>query len=412
MTTFDSLSVNKGHILDLWFEVEQSRELTQVSPDTTASYTEDDKAGIRSTTLATGEQVTLSPIVSYSPSGEPISFNFSSDNPTEIDVSPIGNVVFQVEPESTASANITITATSGNASCSRVYSVTLTLSGADVVEVIEEGVAGSARKALSDPLDNALIGADPATQQSLYTTQDHDGANYVRNSNFLIQGTHAEALTCVSPWNSRQAQRRSGTAITPRHVVLATHYPLYVGDSIRFVASDNTVVARTVVQADDVLYDGNNADARLLLLDSDLPSSITPCKLFPSNYKTYLPAGNITHAAQALPLLATDQQEKGVILSLFREAEEFKSMRWSTPSLTNRLNFFEPIIVGDSGNPLFTVIGSELWLLSTFYGAAAGPFYGRLAPELNAKIIELDTLQGVNTGYTVTEGDLSVYTAY
>lgn len=412
MTDLGTVSVNSGKILKLWFEVDQSRESTVVSPDTDVPYTEDDKVGIRSTTLSTGEQVTLIPTVSYSPSDEPISFNFSSDNPTEIDVSPTGNVVFQVEPESTASANITITATSGNASCSRVYSVTLTLSGADVVEVIEGGVTGSARKALSDPLDNALIGADPATQQSLYTTQDHDGANYVRNSNFLIQGTHAEALTCVSPWNSRGSHRRSGTAITPRHVVLATHYPLYTGDSIRFVASDNTVVTRTVVQADDVLYDGNSVDVRLLLLDSDLPNSISPCKLFPSNYETYLPSGNTTSAAQALPLLATDQQEKGVILSLLKESPEFKQMNFSTPSLTNRLNFYEPIIVGDSGNPIFTVIGSELWLLSTFHGSAAGPFYGSLVTELNAKIIELETLQGVNTGYTVTEGDLSSYTTY
>jgi hypothetical protein len=414
MTTIGTIEVNSGRILDIWFELDQFKETVVVTEGTSGAYVEDDKTGQRLAVSSTGEQVTLNPVVSYSPTNSSISFNFSSDNPTEIDVAPDGLVVFMVEPEQTSSATITITATSGTKTISRNVDVTLNLTGASVVDVIEGGVAGSARKALSDPLDNALVGADSNTQQLIYTSQNHIGGNYVRNTNFLLQGTHAEALTCVSPWNSRQNNKRSGTAVTPRHVVLAGHYPLYIGDTMRFVASDNTVITRTVVQADDVLYNGINTDAYMVMLDSDLPSSITPCKLFPSNYETYLPAGLVTNAAQALPLLATDFEEKGIVMSLIKTSVNagYPASFFTTPALTDRLAFYDPIIVGDSGNPIFCVIGNELILLSTFHGSGSGPFYGGLVSELNSMITTLDARQGVSTGHTVTEYDFSSYSTY
>ena len=411
MTTLGTVSINEGKILRLWFEVDQFRKPTQITPDTSAPYTEDDKEGVRFTTATTGEQLTLIPVVTYALNDDPISFAYSSDNPTEIDVAPDGQIAFMVAPEATASAIITIVSTSGTATLTRTVSVTLTLSGSSIIEVIEGGVAGSARKALSDPMDNALVAANPATQQKVYTTQDP----YVRNTSFFLQGTHAEALTCASPWNSRQAGRRAGTAITARHAVLANHYALHVGDTLRFIASDNTVITRTVVQAARIFYNGNGTDAWMILLDSDLPTSITPCKLFPDGYETYLPAGATCVAACALPLLAMDFSENGIALDLIRGpvvTDLYPSMKFGAPTIPHRLAFYDPIISGDSGNPIFAVIGSELWLLSTFFGAGSGPFYGGLVSELNAMITTLDTLQGDITGHTVTAGDLSSYTTY
>ena len=414
MATLGTVSINEGKVLRLWFEVDQFREPTQITPDTSAPYTEDDKEGTRFTTASTGEQLTLVPVVTYALNDDPISFAYSSDNPTEIDIAPDGQIAFMVAPEATASAIITIVSTSGTVTITRTVSVTLTLSGASVVEVIEGGVAGSARKALSDPMDTALSGANPATQQKVYTSQDHVTPAYVRNTSFFLQGTHAEALTCTSPWNSRQAGNRAGTAITARHAVLANHYPLLAGDTLRFIASDNTVITRTVVQAARIFSNGYGTDAWMILLDSDLPASITPCKIFPDGYETYLPAGATTAAAAALPLLAMDFSENGIALDLITEQAGSNSptMIYGAPTIPHRLAFYDPIIVGDSGNPVFGVIGSELWLLSTFFGANTGPFYGGLVPELNAMITTLDTLQGDITGHTVTVGDLSSYTTY
>jgi len=420
MATLGTVSINGGKVLPFWFDIEQYRENTEVGADTQASYTEDDKEGTQYTTATTGEKVTLITTPLYYPDEFQVSFDYSSDNPTEIDINPNGTVVFMVAPETTSSAVITVTGTSNGISVKRTVNITLTLSGSSIIEVIEGGVAGSARKALSDPMNTALSGANPATQQKVYSTQDP----YVRNTSFFLQGTHAEALTCASPWNSAGATQRAGTAITPRHAVCAKHYSIPVGSTLRFVASDNTVVERTVVQAANIiasspLYPVSSPienDAWLMLLDSDLPASITHCKLFPYEYETYLPDGTTTEGGAAIPLLALDYSENGIVLDyLGKDGPVIPPTPFAwyiEPTLPDRLAFYDPIIVGDSGNPIFAAIGSELWLMSTFSGSGSGPFYGGLVTELNAMITTLDTLQGDITGHTVTVGDLSSYTTY
>tara|TARA_R110000796_G_scaffold250380_1_gene379250 strand:+ start:1073 stop:2347 length:1275 start_codon:yes stop_codon:yes gene_type:complete len=424
MAALGSVSINEGRALPFWFNIEPYREATEVLAGTQAPYTEDDKEGTRYTTATTGEKVTLLITPVYYLGEFLMSFNFSSDNPTEIDINPNGTVVFMVAPETTSSAVITVTGTSDGIAVIRTVNITLTLSGSSIIEVIEGGVAGSARKALSDPIDTALIGANPATQQNVYTSQDHVTPAYVRNTNFFLQATHAEALTCASPWNSTGGTQRAGTAVTPRHAVCAKHYSIPVGATLRFVASDNTVVERTVVQAANIiasnpLYPVSSPlenDAWLMLLDSDLPASITHCKLFPYEYETYLPDGTTTEGGAAIPLLALDYSENGIVFDyLGKDGPVIPPTPynwWIEPTMTGRLAFNDPIIVGDSGNPIFTAIGSELWLMSTFAGSGSGPAYGGLVSELNAMITTLDTLQGDITGHTVTVGDLSSYTTY
>ncbi len=419
MTTLGTVSINEGKVLPFWFDIQQYRQSTEVVAGTQAPYTEDDKEGTQYTTATTGEKVTLLPTPLYYLDEFQMSFDYSSDNPTEIDIDPNGTVVFMVAPETTSSAVITVTGTSNGIAVKRTVNITLTLSGSSIIEVIEGGVAGSARKALSDPINNALVAANPATQQKVYSTQDP----YVRNTSFFLQGTHAEALTCASPWNSAGGTRRAGTAITPRHAVCAKHYSIPVGATLRFVASDNTVVERTVVQAANIiasnpLYPISSPlqnDAWLMLLDSDLPASITHCKLFPYEYETYLPDGTTTEGGAGIPLLALDYSENGIVLDYLGKdgplISSTPSALYIEPTLPDRLAFYDPIIVGDSGNPVFAAIGSELWLMSTFTGSG-GPAYGGLVTELNEMITTLDTLQGDITGHTVTVGDLSSYTAY
>lgn len=414
-TQLYSVSENDGKALRFWFEIDQLLESTQILPDSSAPVTEDDKAITRYTTASTGEQVTLTPIIKYALNNSEVFFTFESDNPTEVAVDAGGMVVYQVAPEQTASAVITITGVNGLSTIARTVHISLDVSGETTIDVIEGGVVGSARKALSDVLDTALSGANPVTQQSVYTSQDHSAPAYVRNTSFLLSSL-VEALTCFSPWNSAGGGKRAGTAITKRHAVLANHYKYEAGTTVRFITSNNAIVTKTVVQSARIFQDGAGTDAYMVLLDSDLPESITPCKLFPSGYADYLPAGvdPNSYAATDIPLLAIDQHEKGIVLDFNKHGypPEEANVLYGKPTLADRIAFYEPIISGDSGNPVFAVIGSELWLLSTFGGAHVGPFYGELTSELNAMIVTLDTLQGDLTGYTVTEGDLSSYTTY
>jgi len=414
-TKLGSVLENGGKVLSFWFEIDRFLESTQISPDSSEPVTEDDKAITRYTTSSTGEQVTLTPLVQYALNDDPVSFTFVSDNPTEISVDSDGTIVYQVPPEQTASAIITVTGVNGSATVARTVSISLAVSGASIIEVIDGGVVGSARKALSDVIDTDLSGANPVTQQSVYTSQDHSAPAYVRNTSFFLSSL-VEALTCFSPWNSVGGNTRAGTAITKRHAVLANHYKYGAGTTVRFITSNNAIVTKTVVQSARIFQDGAGTDAYMVLLDSDLPESITPCKLFPAGYADYLPAGvdPNSYAATDIPLLAIDQQEKGIVLDFNKHGypQEEANVLYGKPTLADRIAFYEPIIGGDSGNPVFAAIGSELWLLSTFWGSYVGPFYGELTSELNAMIVTLDTLQNNMTGYTVTEGDLSSYTTY
>lgn len=422
VTTLGSVRVNEGKASRLWFEVDVNKQQVQLTPDTDELVVEQDKIYTRYTTLTTGEQIILNPLLSHALDANTlVTYSYQSSNPTKIAISSTG-VITQVPPEETASATITITANDGVRTLDRIIEVSLTVSGASVINVLEGGAIGSVRKAITDIIESEIAGANPATQRTFYTTQDHSTPSYVRNPSVILNDNYLEAFTCISPWNSVGGTRRSGTAITKRHVVLATHYSYGIGTVVRFITSENTVVDKTVVQARAISFEGKTLDAYMVLLDSDLPESITPCKIFPSNYQDYLPAGTeivggyqSPYAAQGIPLLAVDQQERAIILDFYAELTWVHGLPevavWPPVNL-DRLDFSETIIVGDSGNPVFVVLGGELLLLSTFHAAQAGPFYGGLVAELNAMIITLDTAQGVSTGYTVTEGDLSSYTDY
>ena len=61
MSTLGTVKINEGKVLRLWFEIDQFREPTQITPDTSAPYTEDDKEGQRFTTASSGEQVDARP---------------------------------------------------------------------------------------------------------------------------------------------------------------------------------------------------------------------------------------------------------------------------------------------------------------------------------------------------------------
>ena len=418
-TSINRVTINKGRALPIWFEITQTSSTTSIVDDTTSQVIEDDKIISRTVTETTGENVTLGVDIIFFTGEGFINLSYSSDNPSEININPEGNVVFQVEPEQTSSANITITATQGDVSVSRTVNITLTVSGSAIVDVIEGGVVGSARKALSDPLDNALNGANPSTQKSIFTTQDHDNSSYVRNTNFFLT-SHVEALTCVSPWNSNSNNRKAGTAITKRHIILAAHYPYGVGTVVRFVASDNTVIERTVVQSSNVdLNYGTGVyafDFYIALLDSDLPDSITPCKVFPSNYESFFPTINsdVDTGVTELPLLCLDKEENGLIHDL-KSVNTFTGTPYyatAEPKLDDRRAFYENVILGDSGNPLFVVTSSELWLLTVWRSQTRGDSLAECISMINDRIVELDTLEGINTGYTVTEGDLSSYDTY
>lgn len=245
----------------------------------------------------------------------------------------------------------------------------------------------------------ALAAGKDASHLPMFSTKNHAGSSYVRNTNCWLSGVNA---TAISPWNSAAGEQQAGVAITPRHLLCASHYPLQVGAVVRFVTTSNSVVERTVTDVYAV-PGGFNRDTAIAKLNSDLPASITPVKLLPSNFPSYVPTVTTFH----VDCIAFDQEEN--VLA--------KQLAVVDPGIAN--NFFmiiengtrypslnQPIIGGDSGNPIFLLINNTLVLLSMWSGPLSGPALHRFIGEINTGLTAL------GGGYTVQTVDLSGFTAF
>ena len=232
----------------------------------------------------------------------------------------------------------------------------------------------------------------------IFTSQDHASSTYVRNPDLWCSDLD---ITCASPWNSSGGHKRAGTLVTPRHVIGAAHYEYSVGAVVRFVEKDGTVHDRTVTgKARHPDYSPHIPDLTIYTLDSDLPDTIKPCAVMPSDYTSYLVNEQVKTAC-----LGLDQEEKALII------DWNSGGRMRTPTDPNRLIFHENKISGDSGNPAFIIVDGELVLMTvwTWGGAGGGTAVADYISDINGMISTADTQAGISTNYTVTEADFSTF---
>lgn len=258
-------------------------------------------------------------------------------------------------------------------------------------KVLSEFVSGSLARNMADSMAAMASGKD-ATTKPIFSVQDHGNAVYVRNNNCWISILN---MSAVSPWNSLGGVTRAGVAITPCHTLHARHYPVTVGTTIRFITMDNVVVDKMVESTISI----DNTDISIAKLNADLPASIVPVKLMPSNESDWLPSS----ASWDLPILATDAQEHALT----------KDHYWTnTPNLVSAKNsttwplLTETIIAGDSGNPIFFVINNTPVVISHWSTSYQGSRYSYYLTEIAAA---LTTLGG---GHTLSTVDLSSFTSY
>ena len=220
--------------------------------------------------------------------------------------------------------------------------------------------------------------------------------------------------TAVSVWNNRgdftpkDYRMRGATAITKRHVVMAKHYWLAVGNKLWFVAADGTWIEREVLQTSS----HGSSDIAVALLNSDLPSTITPVKVVPSNFETYFKreAGGAISLNFRPIIVGFDFEKKGLLMQLTRAVNgsneaTFAAGNLLIPSPYNVLS--ETLDIGDSGNPLFIIIGGEAVLIGLFETSSNVPAYSKYISTINGLISTVDSAEGISTGYTLQEKNLS-----
>ncbi|MDA3923804.1 MAG: hypothetical protein PF904_03790 [Kiritimatiellae bacterium] len=253
-------------------------------------------------------------------------------------------------------------------------------------------------------VDEKIAALNPTTSLEIFSVQDHSNTNYVRNTNCWA---YAYDLTCCSPWNSYSANLRAGTLISPRHVLFAAHYDqIQVNRMLRFVDNNNNVIERRLISKKrhvDFNTSTTYPDLTVGLLDSDVPTNqISFAKVLPDNYADYIYNG------ERLPVIRLDQEEKalvGDLRTITRASGSLKTVCYWMLENQDRKNFYESVILGDSGNPAFLIMQNQPVLLTVWSFGLGGS--GTSVSAFKGDIEQM--MEDLGGGYQLTEIDLSIF---
>ena len=172
-----------------------------------------------------------------------------------------------------------------------------------------------------------------------------------------------------------------GTLITRRHVLLANHvpYPARPFD-IFFTNADSRTFNYKVTNVQQV----GSTDIAIGTLDKDADPSLTVYRVLPDNWSQYISNKTIQPTATyiamglttptqtfVLPVLYTGQDRKVSTADVISIAYGIAGV--NIPAFEPARAFGDGLRGGDSGNPIFAMLGDELVLLGAWY---TGPNLG------------------------------------
>lgn len=242
----------------------------------------------------------------------------------------------------------------------------------------------SAAKAAKLGVDSRLTGDRNVFNESSWT----------RNPSCFVADLD---LTCIV------AGGGNGVLVSADTLACANHSP--ASGTLTFVTMGGSTVTRTT--GDTALVSG---DLLLVKLSSALPGTITPAKVLPSNWLTYLPApaNSIEDAAHPwrVPMLSVDNDNYASVhdFHVFSTNFGLKTVVTRAPLSAARLALYDAAGAGDSGCPTGFVFGAQFVPTHVWSQPANGSLICNDAAFQSA----LSTLGGS----AVTEVNLSGYNAY
>lgn len=183
-----------------------------------------------------------------------------------------------------------------------------------------------------------------------------------------------------------------GTLISPRHILLANHFQIKVGKKLIFVAMDNTCYIRTLSNSLQV----GISDIRIGLLDSDLPSNVSFCKIGSQLLCTQATVEN------KFPTFTSIPSKKAIIEDGYIDPNN-SYLVFGQSSNAQRASFFEESGGGSSANPICFVYQNKLIIIGYRYFSTGGPTF--IAPYINQINTVMNTLGG---GYQLSVFDLNL----
>jgi peptidoglycan hydrolase-like protein with peptidoglycan-binding domain len=258
--------------------------------------------------------------------------------------------------------------------------------------------------------------------KSLYTQRGSLEGPWVRNPNVWTNNIAPLDLTGHSPWYGDKGQTSQGgsyqggaTLISPIHIISASHITnqIPVGKKVVFVTKDNQTVIRTVVKSKVIPNTSTNfPDITVALLDERVPDSIAYYPIVSTTawkeaLKNEIP-DTWSDTRGTIPMIYLDQEDRvsvGMAIKDNLRKETYPSFSLSRDTTGRYGKLYEDVVIGDSSNPLFAVIGGKLALMTLFTSPGNGSDYAKLITTINAAMAEL------GGGYKVSELNLSGFTS-
>lgn len=249
---------------------------------------------------------------------------------------------------------------------------------------------------MATEVDKRIQGRTMGANGQLFSALTHaDVGPATRNANFWgadLMGS----LTGCSPSNSASNELEAVTLITPRHCIGIKHGAGYPADgsSVRFVQTDNTMVARTISAHLELAAH----DLTVMRLSADVPGTILPLKVAPDDISLWLPS------SFNVPVMTLDQEEKGLVADMYTRFPGGVFIK--EPGNASRRAFYEGAVPGDSGDPFLGIINGEWVIFGFFTNPDNGPSPAGIIAAIDAAIT---TLGG---GGACSTPDLSGFTKH
>ena len=256
------------------------------------------------------------------------------------------------------------------------------------------GAALSATNLVARSVDARLAAASPTNGLARFVGYPNGAKQDTFTPNPAFWAKDVD-FSCASPWNSVHGNLRAGTLISKRHVLFAKHFPLAKGARILFVDRKGDVCPCRIADMRPIA----NSDAVVGLLNYEVTPNIRPAKILPLDWAGALGAG------AGLPVVTLNQKEEAVVGELGGLSPlgggSWIGARQPDPG-TLRGAFARRIVSGDSGNPVFLLVGNEPVLVYCLHtgGGGGGPAVHALRIAIQA------AMDALAPGYRLETVDL------
>jgi hypothetical protein len=287
-------------------------------------------------------------------------FSYSSSDEAVATVSADGLV------ERVADGTVDIITTLGG--YSRTVELDVTSPGVNLVTNIVNGVSGSLRRDMTQPVLDAITADAGAIDNELFDTRDWSAHTYVRNAScwaYTVTGGSAP-WTGLAVWATAKtttADPIRGTLISPDVVTFAWANRPQVGDEYKWLGTDDQVYTREITAVNRLA----DWDAGIGLLDSALPAEVAPIHLIAPGFLKYFLSGDTGD----LPVILVNRNLQAG-LRAFGGFESFlpgANLNFDLVSarayqhLSPREDYDLTVTDADVGSPALFVVSSDLVLL-------------------------------------------------